>query len=221
MFAYLCADHNEIREILRNGLLLTDEVYDRLILSLDQAEQRCAQRILVAQKEVIDHARSTGAGKSVRLKSDAFLNIDPYIEPRRVEAAGGILVRAAQPEPEILLIYRRGRWDLPKGKRDPGESIEACAMREVREELGINRVRILARLGKTLHGYPERSRFRIKTTYWYLMRTPETRFVPQTEEDIEKVVWMPYARAVSELGFDTLRDHLLRYKAFIFENVEV
>ncbi len=50
-------------------------------------------------------------------------------------AAGGIVVN---PNKEILWIFRRGFWDLPKGKLDPNESIEACAIREVMEETGIS-----------------------------------------------------------------------------------
>ncbi|HEX7069320.1 MAG TPA: NUDIX hydrolase, partial [Rhodothermales bacterium] len=166
-------------------------------------------------------ARTGGAGTSVRLPAGVFVNIEPYQPPRRVDAGGGFVVRPATPEPEILMIFRRGVWDLPKGKRDAGESIEACALREVREELGIETLYLLATLGSTVHGYPEKGRYRVKTTHWFLMRTPEQRFTPQIEEDIERVVWMTYSDALERVGFVTLREHMQRVRPLIFEHMNV
>src|SRR5690349_2204758 len=54
-----------------------------------------------------------------------------------VLAAGSLVYT---PQKEILMIFRRGKWDLPKGKLDPGESLEACAIRELKEETGINAI---------------------------------------------------------------------------------
>jgi 8-oxo-dGTP pyrophosphatase MutT (NUDIX family) len=51
-----------------------------------------------------------------------------------IKAGGGIVVNEQN---EVLLIYRRGKWDLPKGKLDDGETIEECALREVKEETGL------------------------------------------------------------------------------------
>src|SRR5215204_4522110 len=45
-----------------------------------------------------------------------------------IKAAGGLVVNDDR---HLLLIFRRGKWDLPKGKLDPGESLETCALREV------------------------------------------------------------------------------------------
>lgn len=221
MFAYLCADPALFEGIRQEGLDLTEETCDRFVYDLAEVERSCTERILVTNRDRIDEARASGQDHATRLGPEDFLNLHPYAPPRRVEAAGGVIIRPGNPEPDVLLIFRRGRWDLPKGKRDPGETIEQCALREVREELGIRRVRVEARLGKTVHGYDERGRFRVKTTYWFLMRTPEARFVPQAEEDIEQVVWTRYSEAIKVLGFKTLRDHLQRYRAFILEYVDV
>jgi 8-oxo-dGTP diphosphatase len=56
-----------------------------------------------------------------------------------VRAAGGVAVRAGASGDEVLVVYRRsyGDWTFPKGKADPGESDEACAVREVEEETGL------------------------------------------------------------------------------------
>jgi 8-oxo-dGTP pyrophosphatase MutT (NUDIX family) len=58
-------------------------------------------------------------------------------------SAGGLVVR----DDEILLISLHGgrRWQLPKGHIEPGEQVEAAAVREVREETGVTG-RVLGRL---------------------------------------------------------------------------
>ncbi len=56
-----------------------------------------------------------------------------------VTAAGGLVENE---KGEVLLIFRRGKWDLPKGKLDPGETIEQCAVREVEEETGLKNIEL-------------------------------------------------------------------------------
>jgi 8-oxo-dGTP pyrophosphatase MutT (NUDIX family) len=62
-----------------------------------------------------------------------------------IEAAGGLVLNERG---NLLMIFRRGKWDLPKGKRDAGESIETCAVREVEEETGLVGVQLLKPVGK-------------------------------------------------------------------------
>lgn len=56
-----------------------------------------------------------------------------------VRAAGGVPVRAGPDGVEVLVVHRPqyDDWSFPKGKCDPGESDEACAVREVEEETGL------------------------------------------------------------------------------------
>lgn len=137
-------------------------------------------------------------------------NLDPYFPLRPVSAAGGVLVRPARGEAEVLLIFRRGVWDLPKGKQDDGETLTACALREVREELGIPKksLRLTRLLGTTVHAYPERGFYVVKTTWWYQMTTTATRFAPQASEGIDAVAWFPRSEAEARLGYATLREPL-------------
>jgi 8-oxo-dGTP pyrophosphatase MutT (NUDIX family) len=108
-------------------------------------------------------------------------------------AAGGIVIN---PNKEILWIFRRGFWDLPKGKLDPNESIEACAIREVMEETGISNLVLGDLILTTKHLYHDtylKTEVE-KTTYWYQMTTDTIQEgVPQTEEDIEAIVWVKKA----------------------------
>jgi 8-oxo-dGTP pyrophosphatase MutT (NUDIX family) len=108
-------------------------------------------------------------------------------------AAGGIVIN---PNKEILWIFRRGFWDLPKGKLDPNESIEACAIREVMEETGILNLVLGDLILTTKHQYHDTylNTEVQKTTYWYQMTTDTFQEgVPQTEEDIEAIAWVKKA----------------------------
>jgi 8-oxo-dGTP pyrophosphatase MutT (NUDIX family) len=105
-------------------------------------------------------------------------------------AAGGIVVN---PNKEILWIFRRGFWDLPKGKLDPNETIEACALREVKEETGISNLLLGDLIITTKHQYFDTflNTEVEKTTYWYHMTTDTIqKGIPQTEEDIEAIAWV-------------------------------
>lgn len=102
-------------------------------------------------------------------------------------AAGGVVFNE---EGSVLLIFRRGYWDLPKGKVDRGESIEAAALREVREETGLTQLFLGDSLGTTYHVYRDKADTRVlKPTYWFKMNTPQAILTPETEEDIEQAVW--------------------------------
>lgn len=105
-----------------------------------------------------------------------------------IEAAGGI-VRNQQGA--VLMIFRRGYWDLPKGKIDKGEEAKAAAIREVKEETGIAHLEIVRELPPTYHTYYMYGKYAVKKTYWYAMTSSDTSdLTPQLEEDIEQAVWI-------------------------------
>lgn len=105
-----------------------------------------------------------------------------------VKAAGGLVLNEQK---EILLIFRRGSWDLPKGKLDKGETLEQCAVREVEEETGATNVKLLSPLSITYHTYHEGARFILKESHWYNMSVGgEQKLTPQMEEDIQEIKWV-------------------------------
>jgi 8-oxo-dGTP pyrophosphatase MutT (NUDIX family) len=105
-----------------------------------------------------------------------------------VQAAGG-LVR--NEKDEVLMIFRRGKWDLPKGKLDKGETLEECAVREVEEETGLKNTRLTGPLLVTYHTYHEGTRFILKESHWFSMETKSGQtLVPQAEEDIHEIKWI-------------------------------
>lgn len=139
---------------------------------------------------------------------EAILNVRPYLPAAVVPAAGGYVVRRDGDTAAVLTIYRRGVWDLPKGKHDAWESDEACALREVREEIGTGDLALLAPLGSTLHGYPEKRRFAVKPTAWFAMRTrDDDHLALQADEDIADAAWTPVSELPDRLGYPTLQAH--------------
>jgi len=109
---------------------------------------------------------------------------------KKIVAAGGLVFNDNN---ELLMIFRRKKWDLPKGKLDDGENIEACALREVKEETGLLQVEIKSFAGITYHEYFDKYSKAdvIKETHWYKMHAPPDQpLIPQTEEDIEMIEWV-------------------------------
>ena len=103
--------------------------------------------------------------------------------------AGGGLVRNR--EGKYLLIYRHDLWDLPKGKQEPDESIETCALREVEEETGLHGLQLGGLICITHHTYQLFGQKILKHTYWYAMTDEsEESLIPQQEEDISRAEWV-------------------------------
>ena len=104
-----------------------------------------------------------------------------------IKAAGGIVQNK---DNKILFIYRLGKWDLPKGKKDKGEKIKDCAVREVEEETN-TKVKIIKKNCTTWHTYTRYKKFILKKTVWYKMKCiDDSKMKGQKKEKIEKVRWM-------------------------------
>ncbi len=105
-----------------------------------------------------------------------------------IEAAGGIVSHTDTGKQ--LFIFRRGYWDLPKGKVDDEEDHPSAAVREVEEETGLEQIEVGRPLPVTYHTYRSKKDKRIlKPTYWYDMRTDQHALVPEAGEGIEVAEW--------------------------------
>lgn len=103
-----------------------------------------------------------------------------------IEAAGGVVRK----DDKVLLIYRLGVWDLPKGKLEKKEAIAEGALREVEEECNIS-VALGEKICSTWHTYTHNGKRVLKKTTWYSMScVDDSKMKPQIEEDIEETRWM-------------------------------
>lgn len=115
-----------------------------------------------------------------------------------VVAAGGLVYNNKK---EILFIYRNKKWDLPKGKIEKGEDIQACAVREVQEETGVQELSIKKYITTTYHVFKRNDKFKLKETYWYEMHTSyKGDLVPQEDEGIKKVKWKDFQKTQKALN---------------------
>ena len=123
-----------------------------------------------------------------------------------IRAAGGLVYNEAG---DLLMIFRRGKWDLPKGKVEPGEDDVTAALREVKEETGVSAEVVGERKFFGYHTYGTYGTPMLKETVWLEMRAlPQQQLAPQSEEDIAQAVWVPLHEVDAKLrnSYESVRD---------------
>ena len=124
-----------------------------------------------------------------------------------IYASGGVVFN----NDKLLMIFRNDFWDLPKGKIELNESELECAVREVEEECGIDKLCVINFLKYTYHTYVEDNQPILKKTSWYLMSSDfKKKLTPQKSEGISKVVWVSKNEISSKLdnSFENIKDLL-------------
>lgn len=120
-----------------------------------------------------------------------------------MKAAGGVVLK----ENKWLMMYRRKKWDLPKGKLDRGERSRKAAVREIQEETGVQAT-IRQKLCTTWHTYTYQNSRILKRTKWYVLDClDDSDMMPQAEEDIERLEWLSYPEVQKRLinSFSSIR----------------
>lgn len=177
------------------------------MVHLEQATEEDLARLL----SLIEYRKVPGLDTLVCTGSD-FTRLKRYVQSqfRIVKAAGGLVRK----EDRLLLIYRLGKWDLPKGKLEKGERSRPAAVREVQEECGVE-AELVHKLCTTWHTYMQEGKRILKKTKWYTMNCISDEFMePQYVEGIEEIRWMTLQEAEKALegSYRSIRDVIGTWK---------
>jgi 8-oxo-dGTP pyrophosphatase MutT (NUDIX family) len=187
-----------IREIFHENKKLTFTDKHTVEKDSDIIFSNIYQLIRLFEKHFISNEQDTDVTVFVPRKfnvTDVFLQFISCFE--LVNASGGLVHTLRG---EYLYIFRRGKWDLPKGHKERKEKKETTALREVREETGVSDMQIVKQLPSTYHFLFENGEYKVKETSWFemLLHTamPTT---PQIEEDIEDVQWLTREQVIEKM----------------------
>jgi hypothetical protein len=162
--------------------VLKADVFQGHLLVLNTTPATVEKILALLQKAKSDHLLSITLGCLDKSACEDAIK-KPF---RIIKAAGGVVFKGDK----MLLMFRRGVWDLPKGKLDDGESSRQGAAREVEEETGV-RVSLGERICTTWHTYALNGNRILKRTKWYRMAVvDDKRMAPQQDEGIEKLAWL-------------------------------
>ncbi|WP_379021202.1 NUDIX hydrolase [Parapedobacter deserti] len=158
-----------------------------------------------------DHAAPVTYFLLIKKPKDIFSSIKKQVKV--IKAAGGLVKNG---DGNYLFIYRLGKWDLPKGKIDAGESMKQAAVREVEEECGIKVDYLGTKLMTSYHVYVMKGELVLKKTNWYEMAVNKVpKLKPQLEEDITEAAWL------SKGKFNKVRKNTYPLIADILDTVAV
>ncbi len=140
------------------------------------------------------------------------------MQPRpriRVTSAGGVVYRWDNDRPLFLLLgsNRRGTWCLPKGLIEEDEDEVTAAMREVREETGVSRVKLKGKVGLIKYQFGFRAKTYDKTVHFFLFETDQADAKVGTEHDFME--WMPYDKALETLSYPNEKEVLSKASKMI------
>jgi 8-oxo-dGTP pyrophosphatase MutT (NUDIX family) len=139
-------------------------------------------------KAILQVLKESKAKKIYLIGDDSVTLLETFKSKLTVVQAGGGLVR--NQSGKILFIFRKGKWDLPKGKIDKGETLEEGAKREVKEETGIKKLQLNGLAGVTYHIFKRNDKYQLKETHWFFMETTYTgKLKPELQEEITKAKW--------------------------------
>ena len=147
-----------------------------------------------------------------KLKSAVFHRKAAIQEIVREPTSGGIIFRFTrdQKDIEVLLIQdSKGRWTIPKGHIEPGETAKMTARREIEEETGLKNVSILSWLGKIHFKYRRQDKLVLMTTQIYLVQALDTHEKPIPEKWMKGIHWFSFADALEAIEYEDIEKLML------------
>ena len=135
------------------------------------------------------------------------------MQPRprvKVISSGGVVYRVENSIPLFLLLTsnKRGIWCLPKGLIEENEDEVTTAMREVREETGVSRVKLRGKVGQIKYQFGFRAKTFDKTVHFFLFETDQADSKVGNEHDAME--WMPYDKAIGSLSYPNEKEMLTK-----------
>ncbi len=130
-------------------------------------------------------------------------------------SAGGVVYRRHGSRVEVCLIATTGRtrWQLPKGRIEPGESREEAALREVREETGlVGRIEDL--LGEIAFRYVRKRKRIHKQVVFFLMACEGGR-TDDHDDEVDEARFFAIEEAIPLLTFESERDMVTRAQTLL------
>jgi 8-oxo-dGTP pyrophosphatase MutT (NUDIX family) len=124
----------------------------------------------------------------------------------RETTSGGIVFRRdAENKVEILLIQdAKNRWTIPKGHVEPGEEPKQTAEREIREETGLQEMKMYSWLGKVNFRYRRAHTLVLMTMHIYLVEGQGDTNQLEGEDWLTDIKWMPATEAVDKIAYDDI-----------------
>ena len=147
-----------------------------------------------------------------KIKSAVFRKKVAIQEIVREPTSGGIVFRFTKDKRdiEVLLIQdSKGRWTIPKGHIEPGETAKMTARREIEEETGLKNVSILTWLGKIHFKYRRMDKLVLMTTQVYLVQSLDDHETPIPEKWMKGISWFPFAKALDLIEYEDIEKLML------------
>jgi len=136
-------------------------------------------------------------------------------ESQRVVSSGGVIFRVVNGEFEVALISRRMVWCLPKGLIEKGETAEETALREVREETGLEG-EIVEKIGEINYNFFRGKRI-LKTVHFFLIKYVGGS-IRDHDFEADRVKWFPVPEALQVLTYVNERKIMRKAKRMLSQD---
>ena len=147
-----------------------------------------------------------------KITSAVFRKKTAIQEIVREPTSGGIVFRLTKDKKDIqvLLIQdSKGRWTIPKGHIEPGETAKMTARREIEEETGLKNVNILTWLGKIHFKYRRAEKLVLMTTQIYLVQAMDAHEMPMGEKWMKGINWFSFTDALDLIEYEDIEKLML------------